>query len=591
MKSTKRSIFLAALLCSVGVYALPYFLTLGKTGWGPLPPVLVSDQMLYLNLSGIHYVSATEVVNPWYGNVVSVVDVPHLMFPGTFLLFRFTHAIFGSWMGAMLVWSAVWTALTFASAVFCLESIFPDTDRMLTVIGAFGLLVLQSPLVYLAEIRHLATAHRVALLELPYLRFAVPQVIVPVVLVYCGLLVRALKNPASRTLAGMALCQFAVFAAFPYMLPLVAIGTGITVLIAKCHQKEITLSWSAVLVFAAVCGVMDIGYLVFAGFFKSHANVHFALHFRPERILPALRPFVILLVSASVLSLFSRASLAARATVAGFALSNALLGFSDVFVAPEAQMLDHPFYIIALTTWLPLFVFLWAFMERFDSRALRTALISGLLLLGAWEGFSSYRSMISINLFQTAAVDELRKLDLTAEDLVVAPAAFSDDVSSWVPLLSPARVLYTPDGENILSAADTRTQQTLRQAVYLMMGGMNLTSLTSITTAGSADHPFGALLQQGDRTYQRSPLEKDRSWIRQVVRERLAPLVWQLDANPALASTVFDGYKRVIVIDNSSKPFFEASALSRWLEIEKTYASNGTNVWICHGKGESIRIP
>ena len=62
---SRRAIFFAALLSSIAIYELPYLLTLAKTGWSPLPPVVdyPADQMLYLNLSTIHHASATEVVN------------------------------------------------------------------------------------------------------------------------------------------------------------------------------------------------------------------------------------------------------------------------------------------------------------------------------------------------------------------------------------------------------------------------------------------------------------------------------------------------------------------------------------------------
>jgi len=71
----KRSVYILALLCSVLVYELPSALTLIKVGWMPIPPVLVADQMLYLNLSAVHRVSTTEIMNPWYGSRVPVVDV------------------------------------------------------------------------------------------------------------------------------------------------------------------------------------------------------------------------------------------------------------------------------------------------------------------------------------------------------------------------------------------------------------------------------------------------------------------------------------------------------------------------------------
>ena len=579
---SKRSIYILGLLLSVLVYELPSLLTLAKTGWQPLPPVLVADQMLYLNLSAIHHVSANEVLNPWYGTRVLAVDVPHLMFPVTFVLFRFVHSIFVSWSTAMLVWSALWTALTFAAAAFCLESFFPDSDRSLTRAGAFALLVLQSPLIYLGQLRQLPSLHGFLTLPLPYLRFAIPQVILPVALAYWGLQVRALKSPSRAALAGMALLQFAMCAAFPYTLPILAIGTGITLVIARRRPTTIALTWPIALAYAALCGLLDIGYLILAGFGKSHANVHFALQFRPEMIVPAIRPYMLVLIVASVLTLFSRASLEVRATVAGLALSNALLGFADVFFAPEAQMLQHPFYIVGITTWLPLFVLLWPVLEKANNTPLRTAIVSGLVILAIWEGFASFKTMLPVNAFQAAVIRQVEPLSLTAQDLVISPSRFSDDVSSWIPLLSSARVLFTGDGENILSASDTRTQQTSRQAIYLMTTGMNLASLNSRTEVGSSSAEIRPLLQQTDQTYAGSKRAKDQADLRHLLRERLGPMVSQFEADPSTTRTILAAYRRIVVVDSSENRFFDESAFSKWLTVDSSYEASGVKVYICH---------
>ena len=82
----------------------------------------------------------------------------------------------------MLAWAAIWAALTFVAAVFCFDSFFPGKDRSLAVIGALALLVLQSPLTYLAEIKRLPSPNGFFELWLPFSRFAFPQVMVPVVL-------------------------------------------------------------------------------------------------------------------------------------------------------------------------------------------------------------------------------------------------------------------------------------------------------------------------------------------------------------------------------------------------------------------------
>jgi hypothetical protein len=580
--SKRTGFYLACLVCSILIYELPYFLTLLKTGWTPLSPVLNMDQFLYLNLSCIRHASATEVVNPWYGDRVPVSAVAYLRFPVTFLLFRVTHWFLRSWTAAMLVWASIWAGLTFAAGAFCLNSLFPDSDRRLTAIGAFGLLVLQSPLTYAAEIVRLPSPTGFLELLLPFSRFAFPQVIVPVVLSYWGLQVRALRSGSKWNLVGMALMQLGACAAFPYILPVIALGTAITIATVHRRRSEIALSRAAVFVFAVACGVLDIGYLVLAGLGKADGNIQFALQFRREMILPSFRPYVLLLVLGATLALISRTSLASRATVAGLALSNALCAFSGVFFPPSTQMLNHVNYVLTLTTWLPLMVAGWAILEKFGH--LRMALTVVLAVTALWESFATYRANLPVNTLQAAALAEIEKLALTSEDLVVAPGQFPDDISSWVPLVSPARVLYTPNAECILSLDSIRTEQTSRQALYLTLGGMTPARLTSITESGNLT-PLNSLEQHGDRGYHDSPLETDRLHIGTVLRERLGPLLSRLQSNPTSANPLFSGYERVVVIDSSSAPFFQPSAFAPWLQIEQAYQRNGTRVWVCRPKG------
>jgi hypothetical protein len=574
----------AVLMCTVVLYEMPWVLTLVKTGWSSLPPTLGADEMLYLNLTAIRSNFYGEVVNPWYGDVVPTIDVPHLRFPITFLLFRFIHAVFRSWTGAMLVWAGVWAALTFVAAVFCINSLFPRGKLWLTLIASFSLLVMQPPLTYLAEFRHSPSVAGFLDLHLPYMRFAIPQVTLPLALAYLGLQARALRSGSKWHLAGMVLLQSAVCASFPYFLPVLAIGTILTIGITKLSRRATDLSWRAIFVFGGICGLLDIAYLLLTGIGKSHANVQFIPQFRPEMIIPAMRPFVFQLAILAGLAMSSGASLPARATVSGLALSNALFALSDVFFSPKAQILDHPYYIIALTTWLPLLVFIWAFLEKLNSLRLRTALFGFVTLTAVWEGFATYRSLLPVNVRQTAALAEVKKLSLRDRDLVVAPAQFTDDFSSWIPLISDAKILYTSDGENILSAAQTQTEQAFRQAVYLSMQGMNPDSLASATANDSREPQLTPLVQQGDRGYQRSPLYTDRIRARSLVRERLAPLLASFDAEPSLVRNFLKGYERIIVLDDTNKPVFDAKVFSQLIDVHSAYEENGIRIWICSPK-------
>ncbi|HMB83844.1 MAG TPA: hypothetical protein VKI40_07315, partial [Terriglobales bacterium] len=281
-------------------------------------------------------------------------------------------------------------------------------------------------------------------------------------------------------------------------------------------------------------------------------------------------------------ALISRASLAARATVGGLALSNALFAFSLVFFPPSTMMLNHVNYVLTLTTWLPLIVAGWAILEKFGR--LRIGLIIALAVAALWEGFATYRVNLSVNTLQAAAIEEFEKLALTSKDLVVAPGQFSDDISSWVPLVSPARVLYTPNAECILSLDSIRTEQTSRQVLYLTLGGMNLPRLTSITESRTFDF-FNSLEQHGDRGYHNSPLEADRLRVGTILKGRLGPMLSRLESNPTSANPLFSGYQRVVVIDSSSHPLFQPAAFAPWLEIEQAYQRNGTRVWVCRPKG------
>jgi hypothetical protein len=291
---------------------------------------------------------------------------------------------------------------------------------------------------------------------------------------------------------------------------------------------------------------------------------------------------MVLLIIGACLNLFSSAPPAVKSTVAGLALANAVMGFVNVFFSPEAQMQDHPYYIIGITTWLPFFIFLWPFLEKLQARRARASyvLASGLFLIGAWEGFNSANLMLPVNKFQAATIRKLPQLGLTPNDLVVAPSRFSDDISSWIPLIAPAKVLYTPDGENILSAGDTQIEQTFRQAIYLMLTGVNSRSFSARTEPNSPDSGLTTLICQTERAYAESPLASDRLQLRRILRQRLLPLISQLSENPSTGYMIFAAYRRVVVIDNSTDPSFDANALSKWILISNIYEDDQIKLYI-----------
>ena len=587
-KSRFGVLFTIGLLAMLIVSELPFVLTLTKTGWSPLPPVVdyPADQMLYLNFTVIQHSSPAEVVNPWYGDRVPIAAVPHLQFPITFQLFNALRLAVKSWTVAMLIWTAVWSVLTFAAAVFCLRSIAPELDPAYSAVFAFAWLVLRSPLTYVSAFTSLPSYRGFLDLTLPYERFAFPQVALPAFLAYWGFLAKAFRAPRWRTLVWMALLQFAACITFPYIVPLMALGTLIAIMIAAFRSEEQSLSLFQVVSFAASCIALDGMYLLFSGTGHSHGNVQLSLGFHPQHILPSFRPYVFLLFAVAVVALLSRISFAGKAVAAGAAIASGLLGFANVIFPQESLMLIHFNYVNALSIWLALFVFAWPVMAD-RSRRWLPLIAAVLAVLAVAEGYANYVKSLEFNQLQRAAVAEVKQLHLTSADTVLAPANMSDDISCWIPLVSPAKVAFTRDAENVLPRDRIYGEQAVRQAFYLQVTGNSYDSLSALTEPGSTRPIPGSFLLFGEESYLWSPLEADRTYGRALVRQRLLPAMASL-SDPNIANSIFFGSQRVVVIDDDRKPNFVRSALTNWIDIVSEKHENGISVIVGNPGGERV---
>lgn len=556
--------FLAVLIAS----ELPFLLTLAKTGWSTLPPVVdyPADEMLYLNFTVIQHISPQTVINPWYGEAVPVTDVPHLKFPLTFRLFGLLRRLFHSWTGTMLIWTGIWSLLAFAAAFFCLRSVAPELDESSSAVFAFALVMLRSPLAYITAVTHVASSRALLDLTLPYERFAFPQVALPAFLAYWGFLAKALRTQRWPNLISLALMQFFCCVTFPYIVPLLAVGTLAALAISLFQRHKQTLPFIQVVALAAACAALDGAYLLFTGGAHSGGNLKLSLAIHPQQILPSFRPYVALLFVAAVLAMFSRISFAGRTVAAGLAIASGVLGFANVFFPEESLMLIHFNYVNAISTWLALFVFLWPLLVS-RSRHWLPVLGGGLFLLALAEGYANYLRSLDFNQLQSAAVAEVRQLGLTASDVVLAPANMSDDISCWIPLVSPARVVFTRDAENILPPASIYGEQALRQAFYLNLTGITYQSLLALTEPGNNRPIPGSFILFGEEAYLGSPLPAERVRGRLLVRQRLLPPLARLEDEPQLGQFLFFGAERVVIIDDNRQPNFVRSALTKWIDI------------------------
>ncbi|MGH9529679.1 MAG: hypothetical protein ACRD2S_07160, partial [Terriglobales bacterium] len=329
-------------------------------------------------------------------------------------------------------------------------------------------------------------------------------------------------------------------------------------------------------------------YLLVAGAGHSHGNLKLSPGFYPHQILPSIRPYVVVLFAVAAVAMLSRVSAAGRAVAAGAAIASGLLGFVNVIVPQESLMLIHFNYVNAITTWLALFVIIWPLLER-RSRRWLPVIAASVAVVAALEGCANYAANLEFNQLQRAAVEEVEQMHLTSADTVLAPANMSDDISCWIPLISPAKVAFTRDAENVLPWDGIYGEQAVRQAFYLEVTGHSYEWLSVLTEPGSTRPIPGSFTLFGEQGYLGSALEAERTRGRFLVRQRLLPAMKTVEDDPNIAQFIFFGSQRVVVIDDDHMPNFVRSELTKWIDIVSERHNNGISVIV--GKPRPAGIP
>jgi hypothetical protein len=332
----------------------------------------------------------------------------------------------------------------------------------------------------------------------------------------------------------MALLQFYCCAAFPYLVPIMALATLVALAIAVIQSKKLPFSLTQIVAFGVVCAALDGLYLLSTGAGHSGGNLQLSLGFHPEQILPSFRPYVTLLFALAAFATLAHIPVPGKAAVAAFAVASGLLAFANVVFPQESLMLIHFNYVNALPMWLALFVVAWPLVANRSRWPM--VMGSALVLLALAEGCANYVRSLDFNKLQGASVAEVTKLELTSADTVLAPANMSDDISCWIPLVSPAKVVFTRDAENMLPPDRIQGEQALRQAFYLQLTGFTYDSFSALTEPGSSRPIPGSFVLFGEDAYLGSPVSADRAHGRALVRERLLPALGRLRGDSEIGS-------------------------------------------------------
>jgi hypothetical protein len=586
----RSPVIVALVLFTLAVYSYPALATLAKTGFTELPPIFAADLDLYLLISKLTTLSPAAIVNPYYGIEVPPNATAHLRFRLAFLLFHYCDTLLGGhlWL-ALFVWNLFWWGLLCWVALWLFKQFLPDNSTLLLALGLaflmwsnFGLL---KPL--LSAWLHLPSLQGFQNVVLAYARPFFPQLPVPLVLAYLGLQMSLLRADRLRIWIGMALLQFLAFAIFPYATLMMA-GITLVVIIWLLVAHLPLLPWRKLVAYATFCAALDLPILRL-GTITSGPQAHASV-FRIElaevpHLIGGMWITLALLTLATALVRGLQAEI--KWPLVGLGLTNLTLLLGDVFFSETAMMLSHHAgYFVHPTVALLLTFTISALSVRLGAKPRYARLALGVVVLllagnAMLMANANYHEFLPLNHQQSQAASRLKSLDAGSGDLLILPAKTVEDPCEWIPLVSPAKVLYCRNAATLLTPNQIRTTQRFRQALYLYFTGEESRQIESMTKDPKAlDEELRLAYFGGIIPFR----QEERAQGLSALRTELIPLLDEATHHDPPMQAVLRQYSRILVVDNRQDPVFDRQRLASYLVIQKEVPSGDLTVLICNPK-------
>jgi hypothetical protein len=569
----KRSAYTALVVVILGIYSYPALRSAITTGSFRLPPVTAADQGLYLSLSQLHKTPDGAFINPYYRIPVA--------YPISYLKFRLGPMLFGLldkllagriWW-AMFAWNLLlWYSLC-AAAIWLFRGFLPQPKIELVLAGTTLLALFNLEAFGIAFRAWVHHSNSDLLSGLPYIRPFTPQIAIPLLVLYLGLQIRALKQRSAATWGIMALVQFAAFAALPYATLVMA---GITAVALLWYIIAGPRIWAlrVALGFLIVCSVLDLAFALnrSGGFHSGFPDGTSPIRFQPFLIGEIIGKFWILtalLVLATAFTRKLRPEL--KWPLVGLGFSVLLFKLSDAVVSERLFYIsDHIgyFYNVTITV---LVMFLVSAHVPAAVRPLRLVRVAAVAVLVFCVAFASlmaqanYTANLPYNLEQADLSNWFARGQVSANDLILTQFETSRyDNCEWIPLLTDAEVLYCRNAQVILTPDQNRDVQRLREVLYLYFDGKDHQWLESSTQ-------FARTGLYGELESFRTPEELNARIV--TLRHEMRPLFDAVERQDPSITTFFRRFRRVWVIQNQHNHRYSNERLASYLNLEDPQVS------------------
>lgn len=184
---------------------------------------------------------------------------------------------------------------------------------------------------------------------------------------------------------------------------------------------------------------------------------------------------------------------------------------------------------------------------------------------------ANYRQHLGRNLDQADVVHWAQANQVGSNDLVIAP----HEICTWVPLVSPARVLFCPIAQCVLSPAQNQQVQRFREVLYLYFTGKDRNWLETATTH----------FEQYGFYYETSAKGEDPSAAIAKSRTEMRPYFKLVEAQDPSVRELFRGYRNVWILQPSqASSTFRDESLSTYLTLQRTETIGGLRVTLASAK-------
>jgi hypothetical protein len=574
----------AALLLTGAIYALPWIAASSGNRAG-LPAIFGADFYAYLNFSHVFTVSGFPDHDPWYGVPIQP-KFGHSTFRGAFVLFGVARSVFGSDVATSIVWSIGWSVLIACSLWLLLRTLFEEASALFLFAGTSMIVFFTLSTLKINAVGwlHLLSGSIRDDLPLPFIRMFFPQIAVPLLAFYFFCCKKAWDHGHARDLLALLLIQIATFLSFPYGSVFLGMATFIFLLLMVTASD-----WrKRVLQFA----VMGVASLLADGLYLWRVLPHSSsgdpgpqriplFHLDLTQLRTNLGGSVVLLLACAIFLLVSQRKHSSRLLIVSIGLANVLMLLADCIIDPRLLVSHHAGYFVQISLGLELCgVCYWA-RNFLSPRLFKIAAAAASIFFvcnGALASWAAVRANADTNTRDASFAAVINRLNLTSEDLVVAPAKEVDDVSTAVPLLSRAHVLYTPEAEILLGQGDESLMNE-RHATYLYLSGRDSNWVDSQLARNLLPTTVLTLGQRFDLQYHRRP-----DLLQKQVRQNLLRELRALDNG--VKPPVLTGSRRVIILDDIDHSTFDGFHVKQLLKVSEDYKIGSIRVRVCSAAGK-----